>query len=372
MNDALIALGFVGAAFVGAQIWKVVKRKLPASSAQPQTKPNWASRAPTQVPSPATPFAQAQAVLKHRIEDYGGEFTLKPFGHDLLSPPRRDVPIAYHGAWLSTSLLGVENPEQRNGYARLELSAKELRFNGVSYPVVLVDDTGKNFLPESETQEIAVVCEEMEEDGWYFWMMMLSLQENGQKLVNIESMDSPWTRVESKGAIDSRYDCPYEQLDLTVGEHVAWLKSVRDPELWHVACQASLAYTDDPHGFVPWVVEQRELDRSTAGWIFLWLEGSLYLKGKSHFYHSFSGDAYILEVLNKLAERSETAGFISDRIGLEDRDEGFETERQKCLKIISAGEQSSDRIVPHTLLNKRYPPAIAILNIDNVEGVIIF
>ena len=138
---------------------------------------------------------KAQAFLKNRIETYDGKFSLKPFGHDLLSPPRRDVPDPYHGTWVKTSLLGYEKPEQKGSYARLQIGSNELLFNGVSYPVVMVDDTGTNFLRESQVPEIAIVCEETDEYGWRFWMMTLSLQDNGKRLVDIESMDSPWTRV---------------------------------------------------------------------------------------------------------------------------------------------------------------------------------
>lgn len=166
-----------------------------------------------------------------------------------------------------------------------------------------------------------------------------------------------------------RFNSPFEEIDLTIYEHVEWLKLMRDPELWHVATQAALAYTDDPHNFVPWVVGQKELDRSTGGWIFLWLEGSLYLKGKIEFYHSFSGDDYINDVFSKLTSRSETMGFSQNSIGLE---AGFEPERQKCLHLIAEGKVAAGRIVPHNLLSAPYPPAQPISGIDNIEGVICF
>lgn len=145
---------------------------------------------------PGAQNSKAQAFLKNRIEDYDGKFSLDPFGHDLMSPPRRDVPTAYHGAWLKSSLIGHEQPEQKSVYGRLVIGSGELRFNGVSYPVVLVDDTGTNALRESQVPEIAIVCEETDEYGWRFWMMTLSLQDDGRKLVDVESVDSRWTRVD--------------------------------------------------------------------------------------------------------------------------------------------------------------------------------
>ena len=166
-----------------------------------------------------------------------------------------------------------------------------------------------------------------------------------------------------------RFNSAFEEIDLTIYEHVAWLKLMRDPELWHVAVQAALAYSDDPHNFVPWVVQQQELDRSTGGWIFLWLEGSLYLKGENAFYHSFSGDDYINDVFSKLTSRSETMGFSQNSIGL---GSGFEPERQKCLRLIAKGKVATGRMAPHNLLDAPYPPARAIRGIDNVEGVICF
>ena len=196
MQDLFIAGGFVLIAAVGALIHQLYSKNKPLEAKLKPQAQTGRIKTPPAANAPPAPYGGAQAFLKNRIEDYDGRFTLNPFGHDLLSPPRRDVPVAYHGTWLKTSLLGVKKPEQRDGYAKLEITANELLFNGVSYPVVLVDDTGTNFLPESETREIAVVCEETEENGWLFWMMMLSLQENGQKLVNVESVGSPWTRLE--------------------------------------------------------------------------------------------------------------------------------------------------------------------------------
>lgn len=166
-----------------------------------------------------------------------------------------------------------------------------------------------------------------------------------------------------------RFNCPFEQIDLTIFEHVEWLKSTKDPELWHVATQASLAYTDDPHNFVPWVVEQKELDRSTGGWIFLWLDGSLYLKGEDKFYHSFSTNDYLMEVFSKLTNRSEANGFSQNVIGL---DADFEQERQNCIRLAADGNIARGRKFPHSLLDSPYPSPRPIKGIDNVEGVVCF
>lgn len=168
-----------------------------------------------------------------------------------------------------------------------------------------------------------------------------------------------------------RFHCPFEfnQIDLTKREHVEWLKSERDPELWHVAAQASLAYTGDPHNFVPWVVEQKELDRSTGGWIFLWLEGSQFLKGEDKYFHSFSSDNYIKEVFSKLTSRSEATGFSNNIIGL---DVEFEKERQNCLRLIAEGRAATDIVIPRNLLDAPYPRPRPIRGIDNVEGVLCF
>ena len=178
---------------------------------------------------------------------------------------------------------------------------------------------------------------------------------------------------ESSSAIhvfsERRFDCPYEELDLTDADHIMWLKSTPDSELWHVAVQASLAYTDDPHRFVPWVVAQPGLDRGTAGWIFFWMEGSRFLTGETAFNHSFSDDAYILDVFSRLTERSEDTGFDHDNIGL---DAGLEPERKKCFEIITANQVSSGRTAPHAIIDHAYSAEKEIKGIDIVEGTICF
>ena len=62
-------------------------------------------------------------------------------------------------------------------------------------------------------------------------------------------------------------DAP-EEIDMSEAGHVAWVKAQRDPALWHQAAMAALAYRGDDHGFLHWLLEQPEMDRATAGWIF--------------------------------------------------------------------------------------------------------
>lgn len=52
-------------------------------------------------------------------------------------------------------------------------------------------------------------------------------------------------------------------------EHVDWVKSQRDPELWHAAAIAIVNTVGDPHGFLVWLADQPETDRAPAGYFFL-------------------------------------------------------------------------------------------------------
>ena len=82
-----------------------------------------------------------------------------------------------------------------------------------------------------------------------------------------------------------RQTAPSEEIDVAEEAHVAWIRSQRDASLWHQATMAALAHRSDPHDFIPWVLTQPELDRATAGWLFLWSEGSRYLRGERDFPH---------------------------------------------------------------------------------------
>jgi hypothetical protein len=44
----------------------------------------------------------------------------------------------------------------------------------------------------------------------------------------------------------------FRRTELADPEHVAWVKSQRDPGLWHVAAIAVLVHLGDPRGFLVW------------------------------------------------------------------------------------------------------------------------
>jgi hypothetical protein len=50
---------------------------------------------------------------------------------------------------------------------------------------------------------------------------------------------------------------PFAELNMCHPEHVACVKSQRDPELWHVSAIALLVYLGDPRGYLVW---RRNLD----------------------------------------------------------------------------------------------------------------
>ncbi len=140
---------------------------------------------------------------------------------------------------------------------------------------------------------------------------------------------------------------------MTNSDHVAWVKSQRDPALWHEAAIAVLAYCHDDHGFLPWLLEQPDMDRATAGWLLFWPEGSLYLSGEtSHFdFLDNSNEAEMVAMLHSLCARSETKGFARDELGL---DQGFEAERQRCLDIVAQDEVANGLTVPHRIISQGF------------------
>jgi hypothetical protein len=97
----------------------------------------------------------------------------------------------------------------------------------------------------------------------------------------------------------------FEELDMAEEAHVAWVRSQHDPALWHEAAQAALAYRGDRHGFRPWLLQQADMDRATAGWIFFWTEGSRYLRGETRFYCNHVTSDAMAELFRALCVRSE-------------------------------------------------------------------
>lgn len=148
-----------------------------------------------------------------------------------------------------------------------------------------------------------------------------------------------------------------EEIDMTKAEDVAWVQSQRDPALWHQAAMAVFAYVGDHHGFLPWLFRQPEMDRATAGWIFLWTEGSRYLRGDpggTFPLDYFSGDE-VISLFEAVCERSERAGFSHDLLGL---DQDFEPERQACLAVVAAGEVADGITVPSAIIGEPFKAPI--------------
>lgn len=156
------------------------------------------------------------------------------------------------------------------------------------------------------------------------------------------------------------------EIDMSNLADVAWVKSQKDPALWHHAAIAVIAYCHDDHGFLQWLIKQREMDRATAGWLLLWPEGSLYLRGQtSHFgLLDYTSESEMVQILNTLCERSETTGFDQDQIGL---DAEVETERQRCLSVVTRGEVANGIIAPTNVISRRFAPP-SYLKYDVEEG----
>jgi hypothetical protein len=146
---------------------------------------------------------------------------------------------------------------------------------------------------------------------------------------------------------------PFDDMNMRNSEHVDWVKGQRDPELWHAAAIAVLNYLGDPNGFLVWLFDQPEVDRATAGYIFLGAGGSRYLSGETDFSgEGLSTDEW-LATMRAICRRASTTGFANDALGL---DAGFETERQACLELIKRGEVAAGIAIPHAILDASFPP----------------
>jgi hypothetical protein len=158
-----------------------------------------------------------------------------------------------------------------------------------------------------------------------------------------------------------------DEIDMANAADVARVKARRDPALWHQAAMAVLAYIGDPHGFLPWLVQQPEMDRATAGWIFLWAEGSSYLRGEAEktfaLLDHFSA-RQMISLFDALCERSERMGFGQDRVGL---DKDFEAERQRCLDVVVRRQLGAGIKFPSAIIGQpfRAPTAGGDYEIDD-------
>jgi hypothetical protein len=145
---------------------------------------------------------------------------------------------------------------------------------------------------------------------------------------------------------------PFDELNMRDLEHVEWVKSQRDPELWHAAAIAVVNYLGDPHGFLVWLADQPEMDRATAGYFFLGAFGDDYLRGQTDFFgEGFSGPDW-LNAMRAVCRRAATTGFTNDSLGLHP---GFEAAQQKCLDVIKRGEVADGIAVPNALLDAPFP-----------------
>jgi hypothetical protein len=145
---------------------------------------------------------------------------------------------------------------------------------------------------------------------------------------------------------------PFGDLNMCDAEHVAWVKSQRDPELWHAAAICVLVYLGDPQRFLLWLIDQPEMDRATAGYVFLGREGQRYLQGQKEFYgEGLSGDD-LRDVHEALCRRGATTGFTNDTIGLHP---GFESDRRACLDLVARGAVAEGIPVPHAIIDTPFP-----------------
>lgn len=146
-----------------------------------------------------------------------------------------------------------------------------------------------------------------------------------------------------------------DEINMTVLADVEFLKSTNAPAIWHEGAIATLAYVGDEHGFLPWLVQQPNMDRATAGWLFLWSsQGLRYLRGERLSFYASIPDGAVVDLLAALCERSERTGFSEDHVGLTP---DFEQERRACQDAVAKGEIPSGITVPSAIIGKPFRAA---------------
>ena len=144
-----------------------------------------------------------------------------------------------------------------------------------------------------------------------------------------------------------------DEIDIAKAADVDWLMAQADPAIWHEAAIAALAYRGDRHGFVPWLVQQPQMDRATAGWILMASPFREFLTGaRASMWATGVAVPELVEILTALCERSDRIGFSNDRLGLEQE---WEEPRQACMAIIEGGELDPRLRAPTSIVGKPFP-----------------
>ncbi|MBY6240134.1 hypothetical protein [Methylosinus sp. Sm6] len=142
-----------------------------------------------------------------------------------------------------------------------------------------------------------------------------------------------------------------DQIDMADAEQDKWVRASNDPAIWHEAAIAVFLYLGDKHGFLTWLVQQPDMDRATAGWLFLSRRGSEYLQGARDGFYSKLPDDEHCKLLDALCKRSERLGFRFDRMGVNST---CEEERQRCGEVIAKGKIAAGIVPPVAILEKPF------------------
>lgn len=145
---------------------------------------------------------------------------------------------------------------------------------------------------------------------------------------------------------------PFEELNVCDAKHVEWVKTQRDPALWHAAAISVLVYLGDPRRFIMRLIDQLDMDRVTAGQILLGRGGAGYLQGQTEFQGEGLSGPGLLEVFEALCRRGATIGIANDVLGLHP---GFEAERLACLDLVKRGAVGDGIVIPHSIIGAPFP-----------------
>ncbi len=139
-------------------------------------------------------------------------------------------------------------------------------------------------------------------------------------------------------------------LDLDNIEHIEWLKIHNNPADNFEVVSAEMCFRNDPHQFIDWLIDQPDLDRGTAGFIFFGAGGLERVMGSQHY--GRVDPEWADRLLYALCARSEQRGFQFDRIA---PPSWCNDSRDKLLDFLSNNAPSADFLIPYNLFNAPFP-----------------
>lgn len=140
------------------------------------------------------------------------------------------------------------------------------------------------------------------------------------------------------------------ELDLDNIAHIEWLKSRNNPADNFEVVSAEMCFHNDPHHFIDWLIDQPDMDRGTAGFIFFGAGGLERVMGLP--YYGRVSPQWADRLLYALCDRSEQRGFQFDRIA---PPSWCNESREKLVQFLSNDNSLADFTIPRSIIDTPFP-----------------